>query len=362
MSEFNPELIVNNAFKHLRKSGFNLGVSEYIAALDAVRGEMGSQNIDELKLVLKLLWCHSPEEQSYFASLWEEIAAIAPPPLPQKSIPPKKNTEEPPPPQPKPSTEPPPDRPPDIPPPPPDDSPNLAPLPVKSPYIPVDLQNPPHLQAYLPVSRRVMAYTWRYLRRPLPDGPLDVLDIDATVEQAACQGFFLAPVYRRREVNHASLLLFIDRDGSMTPFHRFTRDLVETVEQDSKIAQIQIYYFHNVPVVAVYQDAHLTKPVSIEEALANCDRDTSVLIVSDAGAARGYHRMERIRATIQFLVQLKQRTNLICWLNPMPKERWENTSAEAIAYLVSMQQMDKDGFRNAIDIVRGQVLSHRHNE
>ncbi|MFB2934943.1 VWA containing CoxE family protein [Aerosakkonemataceae cyanobacterium BLCC-F154] len=362
MSEFNPELIVENAFKYLRKKGFNLGVNEYLAALDAVRGEMGSQNIDELKLVLKLLWCHSPEEQSYFALLWEEIATIAPPPPSQKSIPPKQNREETPPLPPKPPPEPPPDRSHEIPSPSPEDTPDLTPLPVKSPYIPVDLQNPPNLQTYSPISRRKMAYTWRYLRRLIPDGPLDVLDVDATVEQAACQGFFLAPIYRRREVNHASLLLFIDRDGSMTPFHRFTRDLVETVEQDSTIAQIQIYYFYNVPVVAVYQDAHLTKPVTIEEALASCDRDTSVLIVSDAGAARGYHRMERIRPTIQFLVQLKQRTNLICWLNPMPKERWENTSAEAIAYLVSMQQMDQDGFSNAIEIVRGQVLSHPQNE
>lgn len=232
----------------------------------------------------------------------------------------------------------------------------LTPLPVRSPYTPIDLENPPQLQAYLPVSRRSMAYTWRYLRRPLATGPADVLDVDATVEQVARQGFFLAPVYRRREVNQARLLLLIDRDGSMTPFHRLNRDLVETVDEGSTIPEIQVYYFHNVPVGCFYQDSHLTQPVSIEEVLAGCDRDTSVLIVSDAGAARGNRRMERIRETIKFLVHLKQRTNLIGWLNPMPRHRWEDTSAESIGYFIPMEQMDKDGFGNAIDIVRGQAI------
>ena len=38
MSEFKPEPILESVFSRLRKSGFNLGVSEYLAAFDAVRG------------------------------------------------------------------------------------------------------------------------------------------------------------------------------------------------------------------------------------------------------------------------------------------------------------------------------------
>ena len=101
------------------------------------------------------------------------------------------------------------------------------------------------------------------------------------------------------------------------------------------------------------RDSHLTAPVELEKVLAQCDSDTSVLLVSDAGAARGYRRMERIRAITEFLVKLKQRTSLICWLNPMPKEPWESSSAEVIGYLVVMEQMNDTGMSNAIDVVRG---------
>lgn len=60
-----------------------------------------------------------------------------------------------------------------------------------------------------------MVYLWRYLRRPIADGSADVLDVAATIDQVARQGFFLAPAYRQREVNRARLLLLIDQDGSV---------------------------------------------------------------------------------------------------------------------------------------------------
>lgn len=43
----------------------------------------------------------------------------------------------------------------------------------------------------------------------------------------------------------------------------------------------------------------------------------------------------------------------------MPEERWIGSSAEIIANLVSMYEMDNDGLSEAIDIVRGQPLQHR---
>jgi uncharacterized protein with von Willebrand factor type A (vWA) domain len=201
-----------------------------------------------------------------------------------------------------------------------------------------------------------MVYTWRYLRRPVKDGPRDVLNIDVTVEQTARQGFFLNPAYERRESNHAHLVMMVDQGGSMIPFHRFTRHLVETACEESTIRQVDVMYFHNVPPPSVFRDPYLTEPLVLEQALEDCTPDSSVLLVSDAGAARGYRSMTRIRATTEFLVRLKQRTNLIAWLNPMPQARWRSTSAQFIRRLVPMFQMDRDGFSNAIDVLRGQPL------
>lgn len=358
MSDFNPQDYVLRAFLELRK-GFKLGVSEYRAALDAVAGGFGDDS-EALAATLKLLWCHSLGEQSHFDPTWQSIQAQVkaqkrrkPPfpgtkktqPLAQESPQTMREPATPPP-----QTSLPEKRP----------EPELSALPVQAPSLLMGNEERSNPQAYYPISRRSMVYNWRYLRRPIADGPCDVLDIKATIQQVTRQGFYIAPVYVRRERNAARLLLLIDQNGSMTPFHHFTRDLVETAQQESTLdpENVRAFYFQNVPTVTVYHDPYLTEPLPLSAVLSQCDQETSVLIVSDAGAARGYRIRERVRGTARFLYQLKRYTSLIAWLNLMSAKRWVGSSAEIIANAVDMFQADNDGLSNAIDVVRGQPLKH----
>ncbi|HEY9601328.1 MAG TPA: hypothetical protein V6C85_06930, partial [Allocoleopsis sp.] len=72
---------------------------------------------------------------------------------------------------------------------------------------------------YFPVTRRQMKQSWRYLRRPVREGIPIELDIEATVNQIGQRGVLLEPVLVPRRVNRTELLLLIDQDGSMVPFH-----------------------------------------------------------------------------------------------------------------------------------------------
>lgn len=352
-SETRPEWqLLIESFVRLRRSGFNLGLGELLAALQAVEGGWGRDDWLALKRMAQLLWCNSVEERREFDYIWDKVVETAgsetPEAQPEWSPPSPAFTAEP------------------LPSPPAIEPTHEAQkaaaewktLPIQAPYTPAMLEDSAELNSYWPLSRRFMVYTWRYLRRPLPDGPADLLDVEGTVAKTARLGFFLAPVYRRRERNHAHLILLIDQGGSMTPFHRFTRDIVETAQQKSSIEEINVFYFHDVPGAALYLDPHLTKPIEFEPALAQCSNDTSVLVVSDAGSARGYRHLPRVRATTRFLSRLKRQTPLLAWLNPMPVERWVGTSAQMIAVLAPMFQMDPDGFSNAIDVVRGQPMHH----
>jgi uncharacterized protein len=233
---------------------------------------------------------------------------------------------------------------------------DVATLPIRSPsFNPIERDEIRSLQSYYPLSRRSAIYGWRFLRRMVADGCRNVVDVPATIQAVCDRGYYLAPVYRRRERNAARLLLLIDQNGSMMPFHRFMRDLVETAQTESPLDRenVLVFYFHNVPGSHLYRDLYLTEPIPTIDVLGQCDRDTSVLIVSDGGAARGYRRQERIQQTTRLLLRLRQRTNLIAWLNPMPKKRWEGSSAEILAYLIPMFQMNRQGFCNAIDALRG---------
>lgn len=355
-SQANTKII--RAFVKLRQKGFKLGMAELFAAQKAAEGGF-AETSDELKETLKILWCNSLSQQSQFEPIWKslEVSSSIKPiekntttepkieshqqqvekqpetsfPSPQKTLTEIKS------------------------------EPKVESLPAQAPpFTPVENENNGELHEYYPISRRSMVYNWRYLRRLVPDGTLDVIDINATIEQATHQGFYLSPVYRRRERNHARLLLLIDQNGSMTPFHRFSRDLVETALYESPLQseKVNVFYFHNVPGNSVYRDLYLTEPIALKEVLESCDNLTSILIVSDAGAARGYRELRRIRTTTSFLFKLKRYSSLIAWLNPMPEERWVGSSAEIIANLIPMYEMDNNGLSNAIDIVRGQPLPH----
>lgn len=357
--------LVNQALRRFRRRGFDLGIQEYLSALALVRSQRVTQP-DALKSALKLLWCSSRSHRSQFDPIWEEVlASVAKrprPPFPGKTSRQPLNTKS----SPMDSG--------DLPQPETPSNPqtdlelvqaeaDVAVQPVRAPFTPAEVEDPTDLAAYWPVSRRSMSYTWRYLRRPIAMGAATVLDIEATVQAAARDGFYLAPVLQRREQNQARLVLFIDQNGSMMPFHRFTRDLVETATGEGTLPEGQCvpYYFHNQPGDFLYQDAFLTQPIALSKVLAAMDSDTSTLIVSDGGAARGYRQLSRIQATTGFLLKLRQVTNLIAWLNPMPTERWDGTSADIIAKIVPMFEMDEDGLSNAIDIVRGQPLQHLHS-
>jgi uncharacterized protein with von Willebrand factor type A (vWA) domain len=211
--------------------------------------------------------------------------------------------------------------------------------------------------AYAPISRLSMAYAWRYLRRPVIDGPADFLDVQATIKLVAQQGFFLSPVYKRRQSNHAHLMLLIDQGGSMIPFRSITQDVVATAQQETSIKEVTVFYFHNVVRDTVYTDEYLTEWLELETALEQCDANTSILIVSDGGAARGSYDPQRIEATEQMLTVLKRRTPLVTWLNPMPRIRWEGCSAEPISKLSQMFQMNPDDFSSAIDSLQGRGAS-----
>ncbi|MEM9272168.1 MAG: VWA containing CoxE family protein [Cyanobacteria bacterium P01_F01_bin.143] len=351
--------LITRAFIGLRQKGFKLGVGELFAAQEALEGGFGESD-DALEETLKILWCSSLSEQTQFDPIWKSLLN-RPTTKSQEKITTKESTPQPNPPQieiqqetsslstqetfPEEITS----------------EPEVASLPIQAaPFTPVENEDDAVLHEYYPISRRSMVYNWRYLRRLVPDGTFDVLDVAATIELATHQGFYLSPIYRRRERNHASLLLLLDQNGSMTPFHRFSRDLVETAVYESSLQpeKVKVFYFHNVPGNSVYQDLYLTEPIAVQKVLASCDRNTSIIIVSDAGAARGYRELRRIRSTTSFLFKLKRYSSLTAWLNPMPEERWLGSSAEIIANLIPMYEMNNNGLSNAIDIVRGQPLPH----
>ncbi len=207
---------------------------------------------------------------------------------------------------------------------------------------------------FFPVTQRQMKQMWRYLRRPVREGKATELDVEATINHIGNQGILLEPVLIPPRMNRAELLLLIDQDGSMVPFHALSQRLAETALRGGRLGRTGIYYFHNCPVEYLYRDSYHQQGELVSDIVTHIySKRTAVLIFSDAGAARGGYSEERYKLTQEFLTHLRQKVRHIAWLNPMPKKRWFGTTAGEISNLVPMFEVSRPGLQDAISVLRG---------
>jgi len=210
---------------------------------------------------------------------------------------------------------------------------------------------------YFPITLRQMKQSWRYLRRPVREGPPVQLDVESTVKELGRQGVLLKPVLLPRRTNRTQLLLLIDHGGSMVPFHSLSRRFAETALRGGRLGKANTYYFHNCPGEYLSRDSADQEHELLQNILdcLHVER-TGVLIFSDAGAARGGLNPERIEMTEEFLAQLKQKVRYMAWLNPMPFSRWAGTTASKIMRSIPMFDLSRRGLDDAISVLRGRPL------
>lgn len=350
------DLPLHDLFYRLRKFGLPLGVSEYELLLRSLMAGFGIADQNALARLCKTLWVKSAEEAQifdyHFAEVMKQGITSETAVSSQTS---SAETEA----QTTPETPKLPDSEPAEPSQPPvmeiEDEIQVAKSAVLSASRRDEIADAAFLLTsdYLPVTKRQMKQAWRYLRRPVREGPRTELDVEATAKRIAQHGLLLEPVLVPRRINRAELVLLIDQDGSMVPFHSLADRLMETALRGGRLGQTGIYYFHNCPVDYLYRDPGHQEAETFEQVLSRLSQTcSSVLIFSDGGAARGSYNGDRVELTEAFLNRFKQRVRYLTWLNPVPKSRWSGTTAGKIAQLIPMFECDRSGLQDAIKVLR----------
>ena len=366
-------------FHELRKQGVPLGISEYLLALKSIREGIGIEDIDRLERFLKLLWAKSQEDREIFHLKFTELVK----PRLNKPIKIATKTNEDNPikdninkpiknlstlndnqteqstqtkPETKNSTE---------------QQDNIS-TSSSSDLSLTNFFSAKHISKQftdkkdtykevkkykfiprLPISQRDMTISWRNLRSLQREGIAEELDVQGTINDICKVGFFHRPVLQARRRNQVKLVLLIDSEGSMSPFNLLIKALQESIEKGGLLGKISTYYFHDCPEIYFYKKPNLTQTCLIEDVLSEQVRDNSVLIVSDAGAARRTYDGQRLKETKAFIKQLRQYTYLYAWLNPVPQPRWKTTTAEEIAEFVPMYPLDRQGLNDIVKILLG---------
>ena len=362
------DLPLYELFDRLREQGFPLGVDDYLLLIRALQGGFGVQDREALADVCCAVWAKSPGEARHVRRFLDDILDRAQlvqpnvtPPEPQPHTPPAESPAPKPPGaseethtgqahRPQPRFDP--------------DADALTEVvhtlrhqmagsaPVAAPRFTLRTD-------YFPVTIRQMKQSWRHLRRRVREGPAVELDVPATVEKASRTGVIDAPVLAPRRINRAGLVLMIDCDGSMVPFHGLTRQLLETAQRGGRLSQTGTFYFHDYPDESLYLDPARRQALPVSEVMKQLDERTGVLIVSDAGAARGRDEAQRVEHTRQFVGLLRQAVRHFAWLNPMPRARWANTSAHGIAQFAPMFEMNRRGLDAAVNALRGRYADEK---
>lgn len=216
---------------------------------------------------------------------------------------------------------------------------------------------------YMPVNQRHIEQTIRSNRRRINRRTTFTLDIGATIDKITRTGNFADYVLEKEDALGTDWKILIDHEGSMVAFQVFAQEFANalvnqrigghavsslTPAGNAKGSSGRIFYFKNCPVNHLYKDQGHTRSVLLKDFIAA--RSMNILIISDAGAARGNYNPERIRQTHAFLKSLSG--HKVAWLNPVPKRRWEHTTAEVIAMITDMFEIGEMGASRLGNIVR----------
>ena len=121
----------------------------------------------------------------------------------------------------------------------------------------------------------------RRLRRFAREGAADELDLDATIEGTARQGWL--DIHMRPERHNAvKLLLFLDVGGSMDPHIKLVEELFSAATAEFK--NLEFFYFHNCLYEGVWKDnrRRFAERTPTWDVLHKYGHDYKVVFVGDA--------------------------------------------------------------------------------
>ena len=168
----------------------------------------------------------------------------------------------------------------------------------------------------------------RRLRRFAREGALDELDIDATIDGTARQGWLDIRMRAERH-NAVKLLLFLDIGGSMDPHIKLCEELFSAATSEFK--NLEFFYFHNCPYEGVWKDnkRRFTERTPTWDVLHKYGHDYKLIFVGDASMSpyeishpggSVEHFNEESGTT--WMQRLTTTYPAAAWLNPVPEAHW----------------------------------------
>lgn len=234
-----------------------------------------------------------------------------------------------------------------------------------------------------PLTRQEVTRQWRTYNEKTLAGPPVEIDVTATIELRCRQGVPGPIILKPRKTKSKRTLLLVDCQGSMNPFAKFVEVVQDAIRKSVRSNELQVLYFHDAPVEGadetvlgvdqpfpvldnvlddivpleggfVYEDRELLSPVPLAEVLQKLGSGGLLIFISDGGAARRRYDPERLLDTIAFIKVVRKNNQRYVWLNPLPSDVWQGTTAEQLARHVPMFALNSEGLLASVKTLRSQ--------
>ncbi|MDP1913629.1 VWA domain-containing protein [Brevundimonas sp.] len=190
-----------------------------------------------------------------------------------------------------------------------------------------------NLDDQVELGTRNIKVALRRLRRFARQGAEDELDMDATIDGTARQGWLDIHMRAERR-NTIKVLLFLDIGGSMDAHVRMCEELFSAAKTEFK--HLEFFYFHNCLYEGVWKDNRRRheRKIPTWEVLNKYPADWRAIFVGDAtmspyevtmpgGSVE--HWNEETGAV--WMKRATQQWDKVAWLNPSPERYWSYSAS-----------------------------------
>jgi len=214
-----------------------------------------------------------------------------------------------------------------------------------------------NLDDQVELGTRNIKVALRRLRRFARQGALDELDIDATIDGTARQGWLDIHMRPERR-NTIKVLLFLDIGGSMDAHVKMCEELFSAAKTEFK--HLEFFYFHNCLYEGVWKDNRRrhSEKIPTWDVLNKYPADWRAIFVGDAtmspyevtmpgGSVEHWNE----EAGAVWMKRATQQWDKVAWLNPTAERYWNySASVGMVRELVDerMYPLTLDGLEKAM--------------
>jgi uncharacterized protein len=208
-----------------------------------------------------------------------------------------------------------------------------------------------------PLTQSQMGEAMKRLRRMVPVGPKDHVNIDETIRATTKNVGEIEIVFDRSLRDRLKVVLMIDNGGwSMDPYVEVVQTLFHYAR--SQFKDLKTFFFHNTIYDFVWEDPPRRFKSQRIADLATWDPDTRLIVVGDASMAPyelmatdgSIHIEERSGlASLDRLHFLAKTFPHTAWLNPTPLRLWSMTrTIGVISQIFPMFELSLEGLERAV--------------